>query len=192
MIEQLITWDKELFLLLNSHHNSFWDFVMWWTSNKFVWIPVYAYFFYLIIKSYKKKSLIIIVFLALMITLTDQVSVHLFKEVFQRLRPCHDPSLASFVHIVHGKCGGQFGFVSSHAANYFGIALFLILFFGHRVKNFSWLVLLWVAGIGYSRIYLGVHFPGDVIGGALLGSFLGYVMARLCQVFCLLPTETNS
>ncbi|MCK5838663.1 MAG: phosphatase PAP2 family protein [Bacteroidales bacterium] len=183
MIEQLITWDKELFLFLNSHHNSFWDFVMWWMSNKLVWIPVYAYFIYLIIKSYKKKSLIIIIFVALLITLTDQVSVHLFKEVFLRLRPCHDPSLASFVHIVNDKCGGQFGFVSSHAANYFGIALFMILFFGRKVRNFSWLVLLWVAGIGYSRIYLGVHFPGDVIGGALLGSFFGYVMARLCMAF---------
>jgi len=183
LIEQLITWDKELFLFLNSHHNGFWDFVMWWMSNKLVWIPVYAYFVYLIIKFYKKKSLIIIVFVALLITLTDQVSVHLFKDVFLRLRPCHDPSMASFVHIVHDKCGGQFSFVSSHAANYFGIALFLILLLRQRVRNITWPLLLWVAGIGYSRIYLGVHYPGDVIGGALLGSFLGYVMARLCQVF---------
>ena len=156
---------------------------MWWMSNKLVWIPVYAYFVYLIIKFYKKKSLIIIVFVALLITLTDQVSVHLFKDVFLRLRPCHDPSMASFVHIVHDKCGGQFSFVSSHAANYFGIALFLILLLRQRVRNITWPLLLWVAGIGYSRIYLGVHYPGDVIGGALLGSFLGYVMARLCQVF---------
>jgi undecaprenyl-diphosphatase len=175
MIDKILNLDKEFFLLINGCHNSFADFVMFWMSEKFIWIPLYLFFIFLIYRQYKlKKTLIIILFAAIMIALSDQISVCLFKNIFHRLRPCHDPSLIDFVHLVKGKCGGQFGFVSSHATNTFAISVFMIELIGKKYKYFTTLILIWAILISYSRIYLGVHFPGDVIIGAFLGAFFGW------------------
>ncbi len=181
LLNTLNTWDTELFLALNGTNNSFWDFIMWWSSDKFIWIPVYLLFLFLLWKKYKVKIWLILIFVALLIFLSDQISVHLFKDVFQRLRPCHEPSLDGMIHLVNGKCGGQFGFYSSHASNIFALAVFVISLLGK--KNF-WLVcliLLWATLIGYSRIYLGVHYPMDVIAGAFAGSLLGWMVARFLK-----------
>jgi membrane-associated phospholipid phosphatase len=119
MLETLNNIDTEIFLAINGQYNSFWDFVMLWASNKFIWIPLYLLLLYFLIKNYKWKTLIILVFVAILITLSDQISLHLFKNIFQRLRPCHEPEIADMVHLVNNKCGGQFSFISSHAANTF-------------------------------------------------------------------------
>lgn len=177
----LKNWDTELFLALNGMHNSFFDFVMWWASDKYIWIPVYILFLYILWRQYKKKTLIIMVFAALLIFLSDQISVHLFKDVFQRLRPCHTPELEGLVHIVNGKCGGQYGFYSSHASNIFAVAIFFITLLQRKKMMIVLPVLLWAAFISYSRIYLGAHFPGDVIAGAAAGTFLGWFLAKYCK-----------
>lgn len=107
-----------------------------------------------------------------LIFLSDKISVYFFKEVFMRLRPCHNPVIANLVHIVNNHCGGQFGFVSSHATNTFALAVFVGLLLKQKV---SWLLpalVLWATIVSYSRIYLGVHYPGDVICGALLGTII--------------------
>jgi len=183
LLEKLLHWDQELFFAINGANNSFFDFLMFWISNKYIWIPLYAFFVFLFFKNFKWKAALILVFSALLITMSDQISVHFFKEVFQRIRPCHDPAISEMVHLVNGHCGGKYSLVSSHATNLFALALFLINIFGNKYKYFTLLILFW-AGIGsYSRVYLGVHYPLDVIAGAIVGSILGIIIGRLCLVF---------
>ena len=172
-INRLIEADKELFLFLNSFHSSFWDEIMWAISGRFVWIPLYSIVLFLIILKFKKKSIIIILSAAIIIAICDQISVQLFKEIFHRLRPSHDPKLMGLVHLVDGYAGGMFGFVSSHAANSFALATFASLLF--RNKYLSAIMFIWAILVCYSRIYLGVHFPGDIICGGLTGALLAWI-----------------
>ncbi len=148
---------------------------MWWISTKSSWYPIYLVLIAFLIWRYRWKSIGLILTLAVLITLSDQLSVVCFKEVFHRLRPCHNPAITELVHLVHGKCGGKYGFVSSHAANTFAAASFLHYLFENRYFSIS--IFIWAAIISYSRIYLGVHYPGDVLGGALLGLGLGYIVS---------------
>lgn len=176
-METLIKLDEKLFLFLNALHNETWDKLMWWFSGKYSWLPLYIVIVLYIIWKYRLWSVLILVCIAAVVTLADQLSVHMFKEVFERLRPCHNEEIASMVHIVNNKCGGQYGFVSSHAANTFAVATFLLLLFKH--KYFSIMILTWAALVSYSRIYLGVHYPGDILGGALLGCLIGWAVYHL-------------
>jgi len=150
---------------------------MYWASEKFTLVPVYLLLLAYAIKKYKIYSFVFIVFIALVILCGDQGSVQLFKNVFERLRPCHAPLLEGKVHLINNYCGGDFSFVSSHATNFFAIALFLILTIGKDFKHFWWITLLVVSFISYSRIYLGVHYPLDVLCGALFGSLIGWGLA---------------
>ncbi len=173
MLENL---DKQLFLFLNSANSPFWDHVMYFLSMRVVWAPLYLgiliYFGYV----YKRKFLILILFIAVAITLSDQISV-IIKNATDRLRPCHDPSLEGMVHIVKGECGGMYSFVSSHASNSFNVALLSLLLI--RKTWYTVFILFWASAVSYSRIYLGVHFPGDVLAGAILGVIIGWMIYTL-------------
>ena len=171
MWEQIIQLDKDLFLFFNQFHSPFFDSLMWWISDKYIWIPLYAFLLFLVFYYKRKQGIVILFFIALLVTLTDQTSVQWFKEVFERLRPCHDAELTGLVHTVNNKCGGKFGFVSSHASNTFGIAVFLTLLLKSHIRWIGWPLIIWASVVSYSRIYLGVHFPADIAGGALLGTF---------------------
>ncbi|MDR2887221.1 MAG: phosphatase PAP2 family protein [Bacteroidales bacterium] len=176
----IISLDQQLLLYINSLNSPFWDEVMYVISGSLVWVPLYLAILTFTAIRYRKKFFVILPFIILAIALADLSSVHLFKNIVQRLRPCHEPALEGLVHIVRGKCGGAYSFVSSHAANCFCAATVSSLFLGKRW--FSTAMVCWAAIIGYSRIYLGVHYPGDVICGAALGFIVGWGVFRLYEI----------
>ncbi|RIJ41673.1 phosphatase PAP2 family protein [Pontibacter oryzae] len=174
MLETLEQLDKEAFLYLNNMHSPFWDAVMIFVSEKLVWIPFYLGLIGYLIWRYKRVSILMLLLVIVAIGLSDFIASGLMKPYFMRLRPCHDPSLSEFINIVSG-CGGRFGFISSHAANTFALAVFFNLILSDRYFIFKVILVCWAVVVTYSRVYLGVHFPGDVLLGALLGSFMAYL-----------------
>jgi undecaprenyl-diphosphatase len=181
MLEYLLHLDKQLFLILNGIHNDTFDFIMYWVSSKELWIPLYLFFIYILYRSYGRGFWLPLILVIFTVGVADFVSVKLFKEVFERLRPCHDAELIPLVHLVKGKCGGSYGFVSSHATNMFSLATILWLLIRTKFPKSIYLLIPWAALIGYSRIYLGVHYPGDVLGGSLLGIIMGFIGFKVYQ-----------
>lgn len=167
-IQQLIEFDKQLLLTLNGQHSLFWDGFMWTVTSTLTWIPVAAALLYVIFKNNRlPQAATILVMLALCITFADQISSGICKPYFARFRPAQDPDIMYLVHVVNDYRGGRYGFMSSHAANTFAVAMFISLLVRNyltTILTFSWAVIA-----SYSRIYLGVHYPGDILCGALLG-----------------------
>jgi len=190
MIEALVEIDKKIFLFFNQFNSPFFDKLMWHISGKVGWLPLYFLILYYLIKTFKTRSIYFITVLVILITLSDQLAVILFKNTIKRLRPCHDPSIMSIVHIVNNHCGGMYGFISNHAANSFSLAMYSSFLFNQKI--FKILIFCWVIIISYSRIYLGIHFPGDVIGGALFGIFLAYIWWFLTTKFMSLIFSNKS
>jgi len=175
MLDSLKSIDTRLFLFINSHHCSLCDFIFYWISYKWTWIPFYLFLAVILFKNSGKELWKVLIAVAVLIVLTDQLSVFI-KDHVMRYRPCHNLILQSQIHLVNGECGGQYGFISSHAANSAGLALFLILLLGRKIKGIVPVLLIWCFIVSYSRIYLGTHYPLDIIGGALLGFFLASII----------------
>ena len=182
MIDPLIQYDKELFLFLNNLGTENWDTFWMIITNKLSSIPLYLLLLILCIKKLGvKPTLLIIVLVALMITATDQLA-NIFKYGFERLRPCHDETVFSKMRLVKPYCGGKFGYFSAHAANSFTIATLFSLLFKKYFKWLPFLLIFWALLVAYSRIYIGVHFPLDVITGICVGLFFGWIFFMLYRI----------
>ncbi|MFT7362977.1 MAG: undecaprenyl-diphosphatase [Algoriphagus sp.] len=173
MIEKLKAIDEKLFIWLNSFHADWLDPIVFQMTETVTWIPFYGILIYFIYRADHKGIWWVLGGAALTILISDQVTSGLMKPFFERLRPCHEERLGGVIHN-YGRCGGLFGFVSSHAANTFAIATFLNLKIRDNLPYLKW-IFLWAFIISYTRIYLGVHYPFDILLGAVIGVAAGWV-----------------
>jgi membrane-associated phospholipid phosphatase len=179
MFEQIIQFDQNLFFGINQGlSNSIFDWLMPALRNRFFWTPLYLFIVIFLVRNYGKKGWLILLFAVLSFGLTDYFSSSIIKPSIQRLRPCNNPVIKKEVRNLIA-CGSGYSFPSSHAANHFGLAVFLILIFYHKWRLILPIGLLWAFSISFAQIYVGVHFPLDIMGGALLGSMIGYIMSTI-------------
>ncbi len=177
MIETLNNFDTQLFYLINGHHCTAMDWVMWVFTARWSWIIVIvAAFCFCTLRNEPRKWWIVLAGIALCFLLADQGSVQLFKNTVCRLRPCH---ALPDVHMFREGCGGLYGFISSHAANAFAIATFFCLRYWKRDKIVPVCMIVWACLTSYSRAYLGKHYPGDLICGAFFGILVGIVILQV-------------
>jgi len=180
-MEALSTTDSKLFLFLNGLHTDWLDKVMVLITDMWPWLPLYLLLIYWVVKQYDKRSWWVFLTLGFVVLCSDQLSAHVCKPIFQRLRPCFNIDFQDIIHLPKGLAGGKYGFVSSHAANTFAIATFLTpVLKTYRpwpaIALFSWAFIS-----SYSRIYIGYHYPGDIIVGSILGILVGWVFWKIFQ-----------
>ena len=168
-LEEILELDREIFLELNSSfRNPFLDQLMMFLTTTYAWIPLHLFLLYLMVRNLKKQTWLVLLAIALTVLLADQITGSIMKPFFERLRPSHEPSLAEKIFLVNKYRGGKFGFASSHAANTFGIATLMWLVL-KMYRPWIGLLFLWAVFVGYTRIYLGVHYPGDIVAGFFVG-----------------------
>jgi len=185
----LINLDTSLLVRINNLHTSFLDVWMWNISSQWVWVPLYAVLIYCLLRRFGKQSIWIVLALAVAVGLADFISSGIIKPLVCRPRPTHTPLIEDMLLVVNGYRGGQYGFVSSHAANTFSIALLFCLIWQHssphrqKAASWTWVLMLWCGLNCYSRMYLGVHYPGDILGGLLVGGIVaGLIYTILRQL----------
>ena len=183
MIEQLIAWDKELFLQIHQGMASpLFDAVMLFMRDAKSWIPLYLLIVFLAVRKYKLNGLLFIVTAVLVVVATDRFSAGFMKPFFERLRPCHNPDFLAAGYIRNLlNCGGEFGFISSHATNHFGLAVVFTWFFKqlYSYKYTNWVFYLWAGIISFAQVYVGKHYPADVIVGAFFGILIGFLVLKI-------------
>lgn len=192
MFNWLVEIDKQIFLLINQQFtNSFFDwlFPIWRDST--TWIPLYILILFIAIKKLKYRSWVWFLLALTTILLTDQISSHIIKPLIARARPCVDVDFASKVRLLLPHCPGGFSFTSSHACNHFGIALFFITTLSQYLNKWKYLFLIWACVVCYSQIYVGVHYPIDVIFGALIGTIIGKFTGQYCLSKLKIKTINN-
>jgi membrane-associated phospholipid phosphatase len=188
MLERLHNWDVYFFYKINTvWTNSFFDHIFPWWRDSTTWYPLYLFLLLFVIINFGWRVWTYILFVALNVTITDQLSSTFFKHWVPRLRPCQDPFMHDAVRMIVNHCSGGNSFPSSHATNHFGAAVFFFCTLKPYIKNYGWLFFFWAATVSYGQIYVGVHYPTDVIGGAIIGSIIGYLMALIYNKTIKLP-----
>jgi len=174
--------DTRLFLFLNGLHADWMDPVMIHITNMWIWFPLYILLIYWTVRQFGKRCWWVFLALGLVVLCSDQLASHVCKPVFQRLRPCHDIDLQDLIYLPKGLAGGRYGFVSSHAANTFSVATFLTPVLRKYRPWTAILLYFWAFLSSYSRIYLGYHYPGDILAGAVLGVLVGLIGWKIFQL----------
>ncbi len=186
MLDQIKQIDQNWLLWINQHHADWLDVIMITATNRFFWIWLYLLLAYLLISKWKWKGFWLILTIFGVVILVDFISVQAFKKVFERYRPCHHLDLKHLLYLPLKRCGGMYGFVSSHAANTTALAS-LLLFLRipkhfPKVKNILIVTIVVYALLNcYSRMYLGVHYPLDILGGIMLGVSVSFIAAKIIQ-----------
>lgn len=180
MFDWLIHLDQTIFLFINGLHADFLDPLFFWGTKTLVWTPFYILLLYLVIRKFGWKTMWVLLAVALMITISDQLS-NLFKDWVSRPRPSHEPTLSA-VHHVNGYKGGAFGFYSAHASSNMAIAIFMIVVLTRPFRYFTAMMLFYALFMSYTRIYLGVHYPGDILAGWIMGGTLGLLFGKLALI----------
>ncbi|MCF0190259.1 MAG: phosphatase PAP2 family protein [Marinilabiliaceae bacterium] len=188
-MENIIELDKHLTLWLNSWHSDFFDYFYYMVTSTTAWIPFFVVLAWMVFRKQGVQGLFTLICVGLLIVVADQLASHVFKPLFERPRPSHDDVMQWMVHLVNGRRGGEFGFVSSHAANSFALATFMMLVVRNGFLSLS--LFTWALLNSYSRIYNGMHFVGDILCGALLGIILSVITyqiyLRLVYHFFVIP-----
>jgi len=183
MLEYLTEIDKIVFLSINQGlSNQFFDFLMPILRNPYTWAPLYLFILIFAIKNYKKRGIIMILFFLLSFGIGDMVSASVIKPQAMRVRPCNDIPFKEQVK-VRVRCGSGYSMPSSHATNHFALGVFLLVIFRKRWKPIIWLSLGWAASISFAQIYVGVHYPIDILVGATLGTIIGIFTATIFLYF---------
>ena len=178
-MSQILGLDSQLFLFLNGLHADWLDPVMIAITKMWVWLPLYLLLIYLVVKHYGRRCWWIFLAVGIVVLCSDQLSAHVCKPLFHRLRPCYNADLQDFIYLPKGLAGGRFGFVSSHSANTFAIATFLTAALRKNVSWTGWALYAWAFLSSYSRIYIGFHYPGDILAGLVLGVLIGLIIWKL-------------
>ena len=174
------SWDVELFYKINTvWTNSFFDNNFPWWRDSTTWYPVYLFLLVFILLNFGWRAWTWILFIVINVTLTDQFSSTFVKHWAARLRPCQDPAMAEYVRMLLNHCSGGNSFPSSHATNHFGAAVFIFCTLRKYCGNWIYLFFFWAASVSYGQIYVGVHYPTDVLGGTIIGSIIGYCVALI-------------
>lgn len=174
MIDYLMDIDADALLAVNGLHDLFQDAFWWFVTAKWSSALLVLALLWILLHQNRRHALLVLAMLAFAVLVADQVSSGLIKHLVERLRPTHDPSLESMVHVINGYRGGLYGFVSSHAANFSAIAMLVSLVMRHRLVTIS--MFGWALLQCYSRMYLGVHYPGDILGGIVVGVLAGWLV----------------
>lgn len=186
MLDKILEFDKWLFTYINSDFtNSFFDAVFPVWRESITWVPLYLFLILFIFINFKSKGWIWFLLALLLPSLTDILSSHFIKEIIERPRPCKNVDLNETVRLLLNRCPDSFSFTSSHATNHFGIAVFIFLSLKQFLGNYKWIFIFWAASISYGQVYVGVHYPLDILGGAfvgiLSGSFANFIFKKINQ-----------